>query len=270
MLLGSSPIPNGRVRGVKVSAVQTGRPPGMSSPSCSRGRLTSRASQISVADPPPSRFIASRAPSAAISSASSPSVSPASAGPRPSQATDSARMAAGSDVRIELVSSGREALGVHSVHYDGQPVRYQQRACLQEVAAWIAGQVRPGRHSHGAGLDVYARAKRMPRAREGHRRARDPGESQLSQGSAGRPHEEAADDRVRDREPVTPGEQRLGPGEGGHAHLRRLQVVGGQVNRRCEAVGELHAKAGGFGGTLAWTAGQRVRPDRGHVSKVRK
>src|SRR5215212_1322420 len=80
--------PRGGVSQVRnTSAVEMGRPPGSGVSKSPRGRFWSVPPEISVADPPPSRLIASRQPMAAISRASSASVRPASWRERPSLTT---------------------------------------------------------------------------------------------------------------------------------------------------------------------------------------
>ena len=192
-------------------------------------------------------------PSAASSSASSLSVSPASRRERPSQATASrrperqpergARVAALGDVGVELRLAGGEALGVERALEARRAFADEQRTGLEQVAARLRGQLVALADRHAAAVDADARAHVAPRAGERHVPAGDPVRAQLTQRHAARADEESAHQRVLDPTRRAPWLEPLRLAQDRHAQLGGALGIRDHVDGGREPAGERDACA---------------------------
>ena len=169
------------------------------------GRLSRCPRCTSVAEPPPSRLIASRAPNEISSRASSAEVQPGVDARAAAVAADrqqlvladaqrAARVAADGDVGVELRRAGGEALAILAVDQRA-PVADEQRAGLDEVAGRVGAGARPRGREPDVAVDVHAGARAAPRRGDGScsTRAVQP---HLAQRPVRVAQEEAGDDRL--------------------------------------------------------------------------
>ena len=242
------------------------------SPQAWRGRLRRRPSAISVADPPPSRLIASRAPSPIIRCASSGRVSPASSSARPSQATairsvvvdpqGGARMAAVGDVRVELAAAGGEALAIVAGGGGREAPADQEGPRLEQVPGRNGRQVGPPGELDALAVDGHARPHRVPGRLEGRGRAPGAADPELAERGPHRRDEEPAHEGVGRAGARAPAGERLGRVHRDDPEGDPRAFVDRRVHRREPAVGE--GVTEGMGATErapARGSGDRVHDD---------
>ena len=228
------------------------RPPGISTSSASRGVLRSTPPCTRAVEPPPSRLMARRAPSDAISAASSPSVRPAlrpraalaGHGQQPAARQARGRRADGARRRCPSRTGPCRPRSPR-----GRRRRARSRGRRAPAAARPAADRRAGRPAGGRGRRAAPCGRprrrtsgRGPAAVEGDALAPDAVGPELPERRADGRHEEAADQGVAHPGPQAPGRERLGLLERHDAQGHPAARVLGHVDRGGGAVGQIPAE----------------------------